>query len=153
MRTAIVLLAVLALTGCSASEPAPTLSSGDAIERYQPVFDEVSAAVEQAYPGHEYTVENEHDVVDSSPCIVWIGHLENRTTDVDDRDDYLAIISPLVTKAGFGTLDEVDPSEGVPFRPAFLAHDDLGTELLVSFEDPGFSFYIVANVTDDPCGD
>lgn len=153
MRTAIVLLAVLALTGCAASDPAPTLTSGDAIDRYQPVFDEVSAAVEQAYPGHEYTVENEHDIVDTSPCIVWIGDLENRTTDVDDRDDYLAIIRPLVEKAGFSALDELEASEGVAYRPAFLAHDDLGTELRVTFDDPGFSFSIVANVTDDPCGD
>lgn len=152
MRTAIVLLAVLTLAGCSASEPAPTLSSADAIERYQPVFDDVSAAVEKAYPGHEYSLDNEHDLVDTSPCIIWIGDLENRSTDVDDRDDYVAIIGPVLEKAGFGALDELETPEGAPYRPSFIAQDDLGTDVRVTFEDPGFSFSVVANVTDDPCG-
>ena len=151
MRTAIVLLAVLALTGCSATEPAPTLSSADAIERYQPVFDEVSAAVEKAYPGHEYTLDNEHDLVDTSPCIIWIGDLENRTTDADDRYDYIALIAPFIEDAGFDDFRELDPVEGAPSMPTFIAEDDLGTQASVTFDYPGFSFAIVANVVDDPC--
>jgi hypothetical protein len=153
MRRLIVLIAALSLTGCSLSyvEPPPSLSIDEATARYQGLFDEISTELERAYPGHIYTVDNALDSVDTTPCILWIGDLENTSTDAGDRDDYLAIIAPLLSDAGFVELRELDPPQGAPYEPAFVTHDDVGTRARVTFENPGFSFSIVANVTDDPC--
>src|SRR3954462_3483118 len=107
MRIAIALLAVLALTGCAAAEPAATLTSAEAIAKYQPIFDDVSAAVKEAYPGHVYTVDNVHDSVGTGgDCTFWISDLGNDSTDMDDRGEYLALIGPLITE--FGTLRQLD---------------------------------------------
>ena len=155
MRLIISVLTLLALAGCSL-QPSPrdipaSLTKDQAIERYEPVFDEMSAAVKDEYPGNTYTLENELDVVEASDCSIWIGQLKNGTTKEADRDDYLALIEPIAEDAGFSTLTELETSEGAPYRPSLVGQDDRGAELRVTFENPGLTISIVSSITDDPC--
>lgn len=155
MRILLLLVSALALVGC-VSQPSnrdapPSLTMDEAIESYQPLFDEVSATVQEAYPGHVYTLDNALDVVDADECIIWIGYLKNSTAQGEDRDDYLALIQPLVEEAGFSELTEVPTPQGAPYRPSFVGWDDRGTELRVTFDSPGFSLSMVSSIVDDPC--
>ena len=155
MRTVLILVSALALVGCVA-QPSPrdtpaSLTADQAIERYQPLFDEITTTVQEAYPGHVYSLANVLDVVDANECIIWIGDLENRTTPGEDREDYLALIEPFAEEAGFSELTEVKTSEGVRYAPSFVGWDDRGTELRVTFDNPGLSVSIVSEIIDDPC--
>jgi len=155
MRIVLTALVVLALAGCSLQpslrDTPASLTADEAVERYQPLFDEVSMTVQEAYPGHVYTLDNVHDVVEANECIIWIGKLENRTTKGEDRADYLALVMPLAEEAGFSELTEVDTPQGAPYRPSFVGWDDRGTELRVTFDNPGFGFSIVPEIIDEPC--
>ena len=145
-------LVLLALAGC-ASEPQPTLTSTQAASRLDPLFGELRSALEDAYPAMPWELENDHVLVmQSDYCGYWIGRVGTANFSEEQKEDVLKLMAPLLEEAGFPELDYIEPSDGVPYRPAYLSELD-SARVRVSFENPGLGVSVFSDVTDQPCED
>lgn len=144
-------LLIGALAGCGA--PAPSLSSGEAIDTYAPLLDDVESALEEAYPEISWERDGEQGVQeggDDEPCVVVFPTLESPTSlwgAAGGWDGIAEVLDPVLSEHGFPALEEDDLQGG---WTGMSAVDDDGAQLDIYDKDIT-KISLDVDVTDEDC--
>jgi DNA-binding transcriptional LysR family regulator len=152
---ALAVAATVTLAGCASSTPQATLDSAAATERYQPVVDDLVAALTDAYPTVTWSDDSETRVTGDDGddgCSLAIGTQRADPSLPDTAGtwtDVLAVVNPVLTEHGFGEVDDEESLEG-GWTGLRSTDDDTAAEL--RFADKGYTLLSLSvDVTDTDC--
>ncbi|RUQ96915.1 hypothetical protein [Labedella endophytica] len=140
-----------ALAGCGA--PAPTLSSGEAIDEYAPLLDEVESVLDEAYPEISWTRDGEQRVQgggDGEPCVVVFPTLESPTSlwgAAGGWDAVAEVLDPVLSERGFPPLAEDELQGG---WTGVSAVGDDGADIRM-WDKSSTTIALRVDVTDEGC--
>ena len=153
--TAAVVFAALALSGCATAQPAaPTIDSTEAAAEYQPVMDDVLAALTEAYPSVIWSAGDSTDRVlagnSDEPCSLWLA--DQQAQDLPGAaggwSEVMQVVNPVLEEHGFSTVTDEDSIDGG--FTGISSRDETGAELrLVDKMSTEISLEI--DVTDTGC--
>ena len=154
LTLALSLTAAIGLAGCSTPAPAPSLDAATATERYQPVVDDLTAALTEAYPTVTWTDDSETRVTDSGDgdgCSLAIGTQRGDPSLPDTAGtwaDVMTVVNPVLTEHDFAEITDNESLEGG--WTGMSSTDDAGAS--VSFSDKGYTLLsLTVAVTDTDC--
>ncbi|MFB2598466.1 hypothetical protein ACEXQE_11775 [Herbiconiux sp. P17] len=156
LTTGLALVCVFAaagLAGCTSSTPSSSIDAATATERYQPVIDDLAAALTDAYPTVTWTDDSETRVTDDggSGCSLAIGTKRGDPSLPDTAGtwaDVMSVANPVLTEHGFAEVSEEESLEGG--WTGLSSTDDSGAT--VSFADKGYTLLSLSvDVTDTDC--
>jgi hypothetical protein len=146
--------AAVGLAGCSPSAPEPSIDAATATERYQPVIDDLAAALAVAYPTVTWTDDSETRVTDSGDgdgCSLAIGTKRGDPSLPDTAGtwaDVMTVVNPVLSEHDFAEITDDESLEGG--WTGMSSTDDDGAS--VTFSDKGHTLLSLSvAVTDTDC--
>ncbi|MBF4636001.1 hypothetical protein ITJ38_16455 [Agreia pratensis] len=143
--------ALVALSGCAASAPSPSMDSATAAERYESVMDDVVAALEQKYPDVAWSDDDESRVVaDGDRCTFVVGTQRGEPSlreAAGGWDAVADVINPVLTNHDLDSVSEQKLEGG---WTGVASRDDSGATLDIS--DKSYTLIeLSVPVTDTDC--
>jgi len=129
----IVTAALVALSGCAASDPSPSMDSAAAAERYEPVMDDVVAALEQKYPDIAWSDDDETRVVADGDRCTFVVATQRGEPSLQETaggwDAVADVINPVLTSHDLDSMSEQKLEGG---WTGVASRDDSGATLDIS---------------------